>query len=497
MCTMGTVYLVGAGPGDPRLITLRGMELINRADVIIYDFLANPELLASVRNGTELIYVGKQASRHELPQGDINALLVEKARRKEIVVRLKGGDPFVFGRGGEEVEALAEAGIPFEVVPGVTSAIAAPAYAGIPLTHRDHASTVAFITGHEDEKKTESTINWKYLATAVDTLVFLMGIRNLPEITRRLIEHGRDPDTPASVIQWGTLPRQQVVTATLSALPAVAARAGIAPPGIILVGHVTRLREKLRWYEKRPLFGKKIVITRAAHQSARLGSLLGAMGAEVIYVPTIQVEKIMPNEPLSRAIDAIGTFDYIIFTSVNGVTAFRDALFSAGRDARALHRAAVVPIGEATAEGLRGMGVVPDLLPSRYTSEGIVEVLKGRDLRGRRVLLPRAEEASDVIETFVEEKGGLCHVVPVYRTGLPQDRGTLPAHADVITFTSSSTVRNFIHLYGKDCLDRSLIASIGPVTSETLKRAGLRVHMEAGKYDIQGLVDAILAYFER
>lgn len=497
MCTMGTVYLVGAGPGDPKLITVRGLELIGCADVIIYDFLANRELLSSARKEAELIYVGKQASRHELPQGDINRLLLEKAREKQTVVRLKGGDPFMFGRGGEEVEYLADRGIPFEIVPGVTSAIAAPAYAGIPLTHRDHASAVAFITGHEDEKKTESTINWRHLATAVDTLVFFMGIKNLAEIARKLIDHGRDPDTPASVIQWGTLPQQQVVTGTLSNLAERTTRAGITPPGIILVGEVNRLRDRLQWFEKRPLFGKKIVVTRAPHQSLKLGSLLGAMGAEVIYAPTISLERIDPNEPLFRAIDSIESFDYIIFTSVNGVTAFGDTLFSRGKDGRSLHRATIIPIGEATAAALRELGIVPDLIPSRYTSEGIVELLRNHDLPGKEVLLPRAEEARDVIETYVEEKGGRCHVVPVYRTGLPEDRGTIPGAPDVITFTSSSTVRNFMHLYGKDSLDmnRVCIASIGPITSETLRREGLPVHIEAEKYDIEGLVEAITKYF--
>jgi uroporphyrinogen III methyltransferase/synthase len=339
---MGKVYLVGAGPGDLKLITLRGFELIQEADTIIYDYLVNKDLLTFAKPGAEIIYVGKQASRHELPQPDINSLLVRKGQEKGVVVRLKGGDPFIFGRGGEEAEGLVENGIDFEIVPGVTSAISAPAYAGIPLTHREHASTVAFITGHEDEKKSESTIRWKELATGVDTLVFLMGVKNLKEIKERLIKGGRDPETPACLVRWGTTPRQQVVVAPLRDIDVSARKAGLKPPAIIIVGNVIKLRETLKWFEKRPLFGKKIAITRPPHQSARLGALLSEKGAQVVYLPTIEITPIEPNKPLISAIDSMDSYSCIIFTSVNGVSIFFDNLFRRKKDVRALHGVNVI-----------------------------------------------------------------------------------------------------------------------------------------------------------
>jgi uroporphyrinogen III methyltransferase / synthase len=491
---MGKVYLVGAGPGDVKLITLRGLELIQKADVIIYDFLVNKELLAFARSDTEIIYVGKQASKHELPQKDINTLIASKAKEKDIVVRLKGGDPFIFGRGGEEAQVLADHNIAFEIVPGITSAISVPAYAGIPLTHRDFASTVAFITGHEDEKKTESTIRWDELATGPDTLVFLMGVKNLKTIKDRLIAGGRNPDTMACLIQWGTLPKQKVVTGRLREIDVVAKKAGIRPPAIILVGNVISLRNQLQWFERRPLFGKKIAITRAPHQSLKLGELLTEKGAEVLYCPTIDIKPIKPNKRLSKAINSIQGYLCIIFTSTNAVSLFFETLYSMGKDTRALAGIKILPIGEATASLLGSKGIIPDHIPDTFTSEGIVEVLRTLTVQGNRFLLPRAEEARDIIVAFIRNQGGTCDVVPIYRASLPKDITPLDEKPDIVTFTSSSTVKNFVTLYGKNALKGTIIASIGPVTTNTLKGFGFKSHIEAKRYDIPGLVEAIVEY---
>ncbi|MBA4416967.1 MAG: uroporphyrinogen-III C-methyltransferase [Syntrophus sp. (in: bacteria)] len=491
---MGRVYLVGAGPGDPKLITVRGLELIRKADSIIYDYLANTSLLGYARKDAELVYVGKQASRHALSQDKINTLLVQKAHEREVVVRLKGGDPFIFGRGGEEAAFLVENGIDFEIIPGITSAIAVPAYAGIPLTHRGYASSAAFITGHEDEGKANSAIKWHELANGVDTLVFLMGIKNLEEIKTRLIKEGRDPQTHACVIQWGTLSRQKVVTGSLQEIDFLAQQAGIEPPGIILVGDVVALREKLRWFEKRPLFGKKVAVTRAPHQSMKLGELLSEKGADVIYIQTIEVTTIEPNKKLSEAIERIKEYYCIIFTSVNGVSVFFDSLFENGKDTRALGGAKVLPIGTATAALLKSRGIVPDFMPEYFTSEGIIGVLEKMEIKGRKFLLPRAEDARDVIVKYIKEQGGQCDVIPVYRTTLPENPVSLIEKPDIITFTSSSTVTNFITLYGKDVLENACIASIGPITSETLEQYQIKADIEASQYDIDGLVDAIVRY---
>jgi uroporphyrinogen III methyltransferase/synthase len=493
---MGKVYLVGAGPGDAKLITLRGLELIQRADVIIYDFLVNKNLLAFAKPGTEIIYVGKQASKHELPQKDINALIAGKAKKNEIVVRLKGGDPFIFGRGGEEAQILAEQNIAFEIVPGITSAISVPAYAGIPLTHRDFASTVAFITGHEDEKKTESTIRWDELATGPDTLVFLMGVKNLKTIKDRLIAGGRNPDTQASLIQWGTLPKQKVVTGKLSEIDGVAKKAGIQPPAIILVGDVINLRDQLQWFERRPLFGRKIAITRAPHQSLKFGDMLTEKGAEVLYCPTINIRPIKPNKKLSRAIQSISKYSWIIFTSTNAVSLFFESLYGMGKDTRTLAGIKILPIGDATASLLTSKGVIPDYLPDTFTSEGIVDILRTTEIQGKSFLLPRAEEARDIIVTYIRDHGGICDVIPIYRATLPKDATPLDETPDIITFTSSSTVKNFVTLYGKDTLQNTLIASIGPVTTRTLNELGFTAHIEAKRYDIPGLVEAIEEYIE-
>ncbi len=494
---MGKVFLVGAGPGDPKLITVRGFELIRSADIIIYDNLVNTDLLHYAKRGAELIYAGKQASRHSLPQPDINALLVEKARDNTIIVRLKGGDPFIFGRGAEEAEYLIQHGIDFEIVPGVTSAISVPAYAGIPLTHRDYASTVAFITGHEDEKKVESTIKWHELATGPDTLVFLMGIKNLKMIKEKLIKEGKDPRTPACIITSGTLPAQKVVTGPLNEIDAIAKKNAIQPPGIIVIGKVIRLREKLNWYEGKPFFGKKILITRAPHQSRKFGELLAEKGGQVLYAPTIEITPIEPNHKLQKAIGNIEDYFAIIFTSVNSVEIFFNNLMEHDRDARALKGIKIIPIGQATAAMLETKGVTADFIPQSYTSEGIVEILNKLEIKGKQFLLPRAAEGRDLLVEFIRKQGGICTVIPIYMTSIPKKRANLTEKPDLITFTSSSTVDNFISIYGKKILEETLVASIGPVTSKTLQNHNVPIHIESLRYDIPGLVEAMEIYFSR
>lgn len=493
---MGKVYLVGAGPGDMKLITVRGLELIRRGDVIIYDNLVNKGLLDFARAGAEVIYAGKKASSHELPQREINSLLAEKASINNTVVRLKGGDPFIFGRGGEEAQYLAKKGIPFEIVPGITSAISVPAYAGIPLTHRDHASAVAFITGHEDEKKESSSINWHELAHGPDTLVFLMGMKNLARIAQRLIDEGKNPDTPACVIRSGTMAAQKVVTATLATLAQRVRALKITPPGIIVVGDVINLRDELNWFERKILFGKKIAVTRSRHQSHKFGELLLDRGAEPVYLPTIEIEPIVPNKRLRLAIDKISSFDAVIFTSVNAASIFFAHMRGAGKDARALSGITVIAIGSATAAQLAVYGIRADLVPEAYTSEGIISVVKNLGAAGRHFLIPRAEQARDVITKYIRNNGGTCTVIPVYRAGIPTSIARPPSDMDVVTFTSSSTATNFIMLYGKDTLKNTIVASIGPITTDTLVKAGIKVDIEAKRSDIPGLVSAIEEFFE-
>ncbi len=492
---MGKVFLVGAGPGDLKLITLKGLECIQAAETIIYDNLINKNLLHFAKKGAEVIYVGKEASRHALPQDNINALLAQKGNQKNMVVRLKGGDPFIFGRGGEEAEYLKEHNIDFEVVPGVTSAISVPAYAGIPLTHRDHASTVAFITGHEDEKKKKSTIRWRELANGLDTLVFLMGIKNLTTIKKNLLKEGKKPQTPVCVITSGTLPEQKTVTGPLNRIDAIAKRENIKPPGIIIVGDVVSLREKLVWYEQKPLFGKTIAITRAAQQSKKFGEILAEKGARVLYMPTIEIIPIEPNKKLRKAIDNISGYYALIFTSVNGVSIFFNNLIEAGKDTRALHDTKIIPIGQATAALLEMKGISADFIPRSYTSEGIIEILKKLKLKGNRFLLPRAERGRNVLAEFVKKHGGICDVIPVYKTIIPKINIPLIEKPDIVTFTSSSTVDNFVTIYGKKILKKTLVASIGPVTSATLRKHKIPIHIEATQYDIPGLIEAIETFF--
>jgi uroporphyrinogen III methyltransferase/synthase len=497
----GKVYIIGAGPGDPGLITLRGIQCLEQADVVVYDYLANEEFLGRARKDARLIYVGKKGGDHTLPQGEINQVLVDEARQGNIVARLKGGDPFIFGRGGEEAEALREAGIPFEVIPGVTSAIAVPAFAGIPLTHRGYTSTVAFVTGHEDPTKGKSDIDWAKLS-GIGTLVFLMGVKNLANIARNLIEGGKSPETPAALIRWGTTPDQETLTGTLADIAAKAKRQGFSPPSILVVGEVVSLRPKLGWFETKPLFGKGIVITRPEEQAAEFARLLSAEGARVILFPTIRIVPPASWELLDRALDSLGSYHWIIFTSANGVKHFFRRLRETGRDVRDLKGIRICTIGPATAAAVEGMGIRVDIVPGEYISEGVVRAFQGVDLKGKRVLLPRAQEARDVIPEGLSKLGASVDVVTVYSTVRSESRKEelrplLDAgKVDVITFTSPSTVNNFKEIMGGAALPETVrIACIGPVTAAAAKKQGFTVHIYQEEFTIPGMVESLVAHF--
>jgi uroporphyrinogen III methyltransferase/synthase len=501
----GIVYLVGAGPGDPGLITVKGLECIRKADVVIYDYLASPILLNHAGETAELIYVGKKGGDHTLSQDGINALIVDKAKSGSIVARLKGGDPFVFGRGGEEAEVLIAAGIPFEIVPGVTSAVAAPAYAGIPLTHRKYTSAVAFITGHEDPEKSQSRIDWASLAKGIGTLVFFMGVKNLPYIADHLIQHGKPADTPVALVRWGTTPRQVSVVGTLENIVQRVQKAGLKAPAIIVVGDVVNLRKTMKWYENRPLLGKRIVVTRARAQASDLIRQLSELGAECFEYPTIRIQPPEDWSPLDRTIEAIAGYDWLIFTSVNGVKYFFERLFALGKDVRALGHIKTAAIGPATADRLLAFGIKSDIVPDSYRAESVAAAFGGLDVNGNRILLPRAREARPVLPAELTQMGAQVDEVNAYRTEAVTDNAEqlinkLETDAiDIITFTSSSTVTNFKALLPesrfKSLMAGVTIASIGPITTDTAGKLGFDVDITAETYTIPGLCDAIVAYF--
>jgi uroporphyrinogen III methyltransferase/synthase len=497
----GKVYIIGAGPGDPGLITLRGIQCIAEADVVVYDYLANEEFLGRARTDARLVYVGKKGGDHTLPQGEINQVLVDEARKGNVVARLKGGDPFIFGRGGEEAEVLREAGIAFEVIPGVTSAIAVPAFAGIPLTHRGYTSTVAFVTGHEDPTKEKSDIDWAKLS-GIGTLVFLMGVKNLASIARNLVAGGKSPETPAALIRWGTTPDQETLTGTLADIAAKAREQGFSPPSILVVGEVVSLRPRLGWFETKPLFGRGVVITRPEEQAAEFARLLSAEGARVILFPTIRIAPPASWEILDRAFESLGSYHWIIFTSANGVRHFFRRLRETGRDVRDLKGIRICTIGPATAAAVEGMGIRVDIVPGEYISEGVVRAFQGVDLEGKRVLLPRAQEARDVIPEGLTKLGASVDVVTVYSTVRSESRNEdlrplLDAgKVDVITFTSPSTVNNFKEIMGGAALPETVrIACIGPVTAAAAKKQGFIVHIYQEEFTIPGMVEALMKYF--
>ena len=500
MPARGFVSLIGAGPGDPGLLTLRGVEALARADVVVYDYLANPALLAHARPDAERVYVGKKAGSHTLSQDEINALLVGHGAAGKFVARLKGGDPFVFGRGGEEAMALAGAGIPFEVVPGISSAVAAPAYAGIPVTHRGLASSFAVITGHEDPAKDESAIDWSRLATGVDTLVFVMGVGNLPKIVERLVAHGRPSDTPVALVRWGTMPGQHTVTGILADIVQKVQAAGLKPPAVTIVGPVAGLRADLRWFEDRPLFGQRVLVTRTRQQASVLSKRLQALGAEAIELPTIRIEPPASWAPLDAAVAGLSGYDWIVFTSVNGVEAFWQRLQRAGLDARALHGVRLAAIGPATASALEDCGLRADCVPREYVAEAVAAELG--NVAGRWVLLPRADIARPALAVLLRAAGANVEEVDAYRTVRPETEPEALHHllsrVSVATFSSSSTVRNLAEMATEAGLDlreelsEATIACIGPITADTARELGLPVHVVARQYTIEGLVEALL-----
>lgn len=504
----GMVYLVGAGPGDYRLISLKAVDCLKSADVVVYDRLADDRILQWAPKDAEYIYVGKASSHHTMRQEDINQLLVDKAKEGKCVVRLKGGDPFVFGRGGEEGLLLEENGLPFEIVPGITSAISVPAYAGIPVTHRAVATSFAVVTGHEDPTKGESNMRWEHLATGTDTLVFLMGVANLPHITKKLIENGRPADTPAAVIRWGTKPEQRVLVTTVANAAEDVAKNGIKPPAIFIVGEVVRLRDKLQWFDQlatHPLFGRTVLVTRARSQASQLTARLEMLGARVIEAPTIAITA--PSDgyaAIDTAIEQLHSYQWLIFTSANGVTEFFARLNVAGKDTRALGYARVAAIGSATAARLREHGIVADVVPAEFRAEGVVAALKGQLPPHAKVLLARAEEAREVLPDALREMGADVTIAPVYKTITGEvDAESLReqlagGEIDMVTFTSSSTVKNLVNILGSIApLAGVKTAAIGPVTAETATKLGITPDIVAAEYTIDGLVEAIKVDFDK
>jgi uroporphyrinogen III methyltransferase / synthase len=494
--TPGVVYLVGAGPGDPGLLTARALELIVAADVIVHDRLIPRAALDAARPDAEIVNVGKEPGAPAVPQAEIETLLIERARTGRIVVRLKGGDPFVFGRGGEEAEALAAAGIPFEVVPGVTAGVAAPAYAGVPVTHRDDASAVAFVTGHEDPEKDEDSLDYDALAVFPGTLVFYMGVKALPQIADRLIEAGRAADEPAAVIARGTLPDQRTVVSDLKGVAEAAATAEIKPPAVTVVGPAAARRERIAWLEGRPLHGKRVVVTRARAQASELSRRLDALGAEPIELPAIRIEPRIESAEVRRAVEGIHAYALVCLTSPNAVRLLFEAMAEQGKDARALANATVAAIGPGTAGALAEHGVLADILPERFVAEALVDALAELNLEGRPALVARAAEAREVLPDALRKFGAEVDVVALYETVAERpdpDAIERASEADYLTFTSSSTVRNFIEALPDDLAANARVVSIGPVTSEAARDAGLRVDVEASRHDIDGLVEALLA----
>ena len=502
----GIVYLVGAGPGDPGLLTLKGKECLEQADVVLYDYLANPALLDHAPARAERLYVGRRGRGQYQAQTEINRVLIERARAGQVVVRLKGGDPFVFGRGGEEAEAVAEAGVPFEVVPGVTAAVAVPAYAGIPVTHRTLASTLTIVTGHEDPSKGTTVIDWPKLAATSGTLVFMMGMKTLPMIVSRLLEEGRSVETPVAAVRWGTRAEQRTVIGTLQDIVVKTTGAGLEPPTVIVVGEVVKLREQLNWFEKRPLFGKRIVLTRAREQAGEFARLLAAYGGEPISAPTIKMVPPPSWEALDTAIAQLSSYAWLIFTSVNGIAPFMERLKKARKDVRSLAHLQIAAIGPRTAHELGCYGLSADLIPSEFQAEGMVAAIGRHDLRGMKVLIPRAEVARELLPEQLRIKGASVDVVPVYRTMLPDDDLTRlkeqlrDGAIDVVTFTSSSTVANFVELIGgaeeaRRLGGKAVIACIGPITGRTAEEHGLPVTIMPGENTVPALAQAIVRFY--
>ena len=502
----GRVYLIGAGPGDEGLITVKGLEALKKAEVIVYDYHANRDLLKNCSEGSEEIYVGKTAGKHAFSQKEINRLLVSKAKEGKNVARLKGGDPFIFGRGGEEALELAENSIPFEIIPGITAAVAAAAYAGIPITQRGLTSSVALITGHEDPSKQESDLDWEKISTGVGTLVFYMGVKNLSYIVSRLIACGRPENTPAALIRWATLSCQETLTGRLNDIVSRAKEKDFRPPAIFVVGEVVGLRDKLSWFEKKPLYGRRIVVTRSRDRISDLSTRLRELGAQVIEFPTIEIKPVSDFRLLDQAIGEIESYSWLVFTSANGVEIFFARLLAAGHDSRILKGVRIAVIGRETGHCLGRFGIKPDLLPERFTSEGALEAFRSikSNYREEKILFPGSEIAGDVLPVGLEEMGARVERIPVYRNLVPEYSGIFidsifSGSPDLVTFTSSSTAANLAEILKKyrkeQYLEKIRGASIGPVTSRTAKKLGITVSVEADPHTISDLAAAISAYF--
>ena len=498
----GKVYLVGAGPGDPGLITVKGMWALEQAQVVVYDRLVDPVLLQAVPDAAERIFVGKARGRQQLTQPEINQLLVDKASQGFTVVRLKGGDPFVFGRGGEEALELKANGLPFEVVPGVTSAIAGPAYAGIPLTHRGISTTFTVVSGSEDPSKAESVIPWEILAKNGGTLVVLMGWASLEKILATLQQEGLPSTTPAALVQWGTWSEQQTVTGNIDNILVKGQEAGLTPPVITVIGEVVKLREELAWFDKRTLFGKRVLVTRSRSQASRLCTLLEQAGANPVELPTIQIGPLEDFSEMDVTLKNLAEYQWVIFASANAVGSVFERLELQGKDARALAETTVGAIGPATAQALSRRGINADFMPSRPVSEAVLKELSGRDWQGISVLLPSADIGRDELEKGLTEMGAKVNRLAAYRNVPVEGVSGLAKKAfldgvDIVTFTSSSTVRNLVEMLDGDraALEASFIACIGPVTSATARELGLRVDLEATEHTVEGLVDALISHF--
>jgi uroporphyrinogen III methyltransferase / synthase len=501
MTKPGICYLVGAGPGDLGLVTLRAKELIERADVLVYDALSSPELLRWTKPTCEKINAGKRAKDHVLSQEETNALIVAKSKEGKSVVRLKGGDPMIFGRGGEEAAELAAAGVPFEIVPGISSTIAGPAYAGIPVTHRDHNTQLTIFTGHEDPTKGYSSIDYAQLAKAPGTKVFVMGVARLREITGSFIEHGADPATPIALTRWATTGAQKTIVGKLSTIADIAERENFGSPAVAVIGDVVKEREKINWFEKRPLFGKRIVVTRTREQAGGLSKALAELGADVIELPTIRIEHPEDKQGFAEMVTHAHEYDWLVFTSPNGVERFFDAFYSVFEDARSLGHPRIAAIGNGTAQKIREYRIGVDLIPEKFVAEGLIEAFKKDSVENLTMLWVKAAESRDVIYDGLTALGAIVDECIAYRT-VPETEDPTGAKArlaeegaDLITFTSGSTVDHFFAL-GLDWPEGCVAGSIGPVTSETLRKHGMPPAFEANPHDIPGLVAAIVRHFK-
>ncbi|MBI4825761.1 MAG: uroporphyrinogen-III C-methyltransferase [Nitrospirae bacterium] len=502
----GKVYIVGAGPGDIGLFTVKGLSCLQKAEVVVYDFHLNSQILNYIKHDAELIYAGKRGGQHAMVQEDINRVLVEKAKEGKVVCRLKGGDPFVFGRGGEEAEALFDNGIKFEVVPGVSSAVAAPAYAGIPLTHRSYASSLAIVPGYEDITKGESSIDWSRLATGIDTIVFLMAVKNIDTVCQRLIENGRKPETPVAVIRWGTRADQKTVVGSLQNIVSLIREKEIRPPAVMVVGDVVKLREKLKWYEDKPMFGQRVLVTREHTEGFEP---LGELGAELIEFHTIKIVPAEDRTELDKAIDKLEAYNWLVLTSANGVNFFFKRLFEK-RDIRDLKGVRVCAVGTKTASAIQEYGIKVDMVPEEFNSEGLISAFTSMSqansadpLKGVRFLLPRAETARDVFPKRVVEMGGEIDVVTAYRAVKPEIHGKRlkrflkEGKITVATFTSAATFNNFMDMVGDDAeslLDGVAIAVIGPVTARAVEKAGLKVSIMPKEATVEAMVNEIIKW---